>query len=187
MTMTAFGQSSLAQRGLVLATAKATAHALEPCARPDCPAPGICTGNGYQLVAGPSGPKLQLSIPHHKTKVAGPVLVASPREQQMVLLYERRGRPALLLPGREETAMYLTADGAAFTDEGISRWWKDLHRWGLPPAAAAEPRCRAVPPRCWWQPSALLPTHPQAHPGHLALRVAAQGAGRVHLQAAGQP
>jgi hypothetical protein len=129
MMMTAFGQSSLAQRGLALATAKAMAHAQEPCTRPNCAAPHICKGNGYQVVEGPAGPIIQLSLPHHKTKVAGPVLPLTGREAQVVALYEMRGRPALLLPGRpDEVAMYLTTNGAPFTDEGISAWWKEVHR-----------------------------------------------------------
>lgn len=127
MVLTAFGQSSLAQRGLVLCTAKASKYARTPCVDSKCRLSHLCCGNRFEAAPGTSiSSGMQLVVAHQKSNKAA-VLRLSVLEAQMATLYERRARPFFVACAAPTEMMYVTLDGRPYTNSTLCLWWKKLH------------------------------------------------------------
>ena len=130
MASLAFGHSSYGQRSETIITAKASAHASSACSRPDCAFAG-CRGNRFECMGGSSAwgaDQWQLVVAHSKSGHGTVLRLNDPEEVQLLEIYERRGRPTLLVNGDQEQAMYVTANGLPYTQQSLSQWWRELHR-----------------------------------------------------------
>ena len=131
MVAALYGHSSKAQRASVLCSVKASQHAGSGCADPRCVARAAgCMGNTY--TTSEQG-NMQMVVNHHKTSSRGsPGLVlsiTSPKEVDLLQLWELYGRPVVLCGKEEDTGhMFLTKGGQPFTDNSFIHWWTQLHR-----------------------------------------------------------
>lgn len=97
----------------------------------------------YEYLPSIDGRSFQIVLPHHKTEArGGPGMVMSvldPSFTQLLLVYERNCRPAIVEAARAAAAevytvphqQFLTDEGEAFTEGGsLVHWWKRLHDKG---------------------------------------------------------
>lgn len=130
MASLAFGHSSYGQRSETVITAKASSHASSACSRRDCAFAG-CRGNRFECIGGSSAQgsdQWQLVVPHSKSGQGAVLKLTDPEEVQLLEIYERYGRPTLLVNGDQEQAMYVTANGQPYTQNSLPHWWRELHR-----------------------------------------------------------
>jgi hypothetical protein len=136
MLCTAFGHSSLAQRGQVLIDTKAMAYSSNRCSDPSCQAVAAgCKGNRFEVYTSSGAECVQIVLCHHKggsRGVMGTVLqLTDPAELQLLHGWEERGRPVIadLAPdGEMYCNMYLSNAGEPFNQSSLCEWWRDLHR-----------------------------------------------------------
>lgn len=140
-----FGHTSLAQRGALLCSIKASFHADKPCEVPNCPLmspfqplPGTslaneCYGNRFVWTAtagagaeAEGDTTLQIVAPHHKGSGLGVLLVGDAAERDLIAIYELRARPVISKCDEEVQQMFLDDAGVPFTTATLNVWWRNV-------------------------------------------------------------
>jgi hypothetical protein len=133
-----FGHTSLAQRGSLLCSIKASAHAHKPCEVPNCPmaafeplagtsAANVCYGNRFVWTGeGEDEGALQIVAPHHKGSGLAVLLVSDPTERSLLGTYELLCRPTISGCDEEAQQMFFDNRGRPFNNVTLNEWWRSL-------------------------------------------------------------
>jgi hypothetical protein len=128
-----FGHSSLAQRGSLVCSIKASAHAHMPCMVPNCPmaafeplagssAAHVCYGNRFVWSAEGT---LQIVAPHHKGSGIGVLLISDVTEKGLLGSYEMFCRAALNGCDEDAQQMFFDDRGRPFNTGTLNSWWEN--------------------------------------------------------------